>query len=365
MAVRINKKKIGLIMLTSVWVLAGCGTVVLLAAAVKKTDEKQCAGVEINIRGVNNNFFIDKKDVQEIIGRFTGSKLKGKAIQNFDLKSMEKELRKDVWIKNAELYFDNNNVLQTSVEEREPIARIFTAEGNSYYIDTSLAMLPISDKFSARLPVFTGFPSEFRVLSRRDSALMSDIRNISLFIQEDQFLMGIIEQVDITPARTFEMIPKIGNQLILFGGGRSIGQKFSKLKLFYKNIITKTGFGRYNVISLQYENQVVAKVRGKEDVIADSLRTKMLMQMIAETSERLASDSGRVFMLDNERNTDSTMVMRSMQRDEAPETFTGIDFFPKTKSEPVKKSEKGKTIPKAIPPSRKINTNSKITNKKI
>jgi cell division protein FtsQ len=54
-----------------------------------------------------------------------------------------------------QLFFDNNEVLQVVIDEREPIARIFTVAGNSYYIDSSLERLPLSDKMSARLPVFT------------------------------------------------------------------------------------------------------------------------------------------------------------------------------------------------------------------
>jgi cell division protein FtsQ len=180
-------------------------------------------------------------------------------------------------------------------------------------------MLPLSEKFSARIPVFTGFPSDTKVLAKRDSSLLKNIKDMAIHIQQDPFLMGLIDQVDITSQRSFELLPKIGNQLIVFGDASSYDKKFDKLKLFYKNIIVKSGFGRYNLINLQYDNQVVAGIRGKEDVIADSLRTKMLMQLIAEETERMASDSARAFLPDQEKNTDSTIVLQSIQRDETAE----------------------------------------------
>ena len=77
---------------------------------------------------------------------------------------METELEKNVWIKTAELFFDNNEILQVTVQEREPVARVFTPRGTTFYIDNELAMLPLSEKFSARLPVFTNFPSDKKVL---------------------------------------------------------------------------------------------------------------------------------------------------------------------------------------------------------
>jgi len=59
---------------------------------------------------------------------------------------MESLLEKNVWIKDAQLFFDNNGILRVSVTEREPIARVFTREGNSFYIDSSGVQLPLSDK---------------------------------------------------------------------------------------------------------------------------------------------------------------------------------------------------------------------------
>ena len=311
-----NKHIIKSILISAAWIIAGCGTVVLLAAAVHRSKERECAGVNINISGVSNNFFIDKKDVQEIIDHNTGALLKGKAIQNFDLHAIETVLKKNVWIKNAELYFDNNNLLEVVVEEREPVARIFITSGASFYVDSSIMMLPLSEKFSARLPVFTGFPSDARVLSKPDSLLLKQVERISADIVKDPFLMGMIDQVDITAQRSFEMIPKIGNQLILLGDATDLEAKLDKLKVFYKNVIIKTGWGKYSVINLQYKNQVVAKIRGKDDVSEDSLRTKMLLQMIAETTERVTEDSVRASLPETEKNSDSAIIMTSIQRDE-------------------------------------------------
>ncbi len=52
-----------------VWVLLGSGTVVLLIAAITKKNNEHCAKIEIDITGVQNNFFIDKKDVLDILAK--------------------------------------------------------------------------------------------------------------------------------------------------------------------------------------------------------------------------------------------------------------------------------------------------------
>ena len=315
-----NKRRYSVkrVLVTSLWALLGAGSVVLLVAAIRIKDSKFCRGIEINIKGVDNNFFVDETDILNSIKSNEKTNPVGRSIGSFNLKKLETEIEKDTWIKSAELFFDNNEILQVNVKEREPVARIFTATGSTFYIDHELAMLPLSDKFSARLPVFTNFPSDTKVLSKADSSLLGEIRDISLAIQKDSFRMALIEQVDITNQRIFEMIPKIGNQLIVFGNAEDAEEKFNKLQLFYKEVMPNAGWSNYSIINVEYKNQVVAKRRGAEDVTADSLRTLQIMQLIVDRALKQTNDSLQTILQDNERNTvDSSMIQQSIQREES------------------------------------------------
>ncbi len=313
----INKKNIIHFFTALLWIAVGAGCITLLVSAVHSKEAKYCSGVEINITGVSNTFFIDKTDVYNIIKNYGGDSTQKKSLASIDLKKIERALEKDVWIKNAELFFDNNNFLKVTVEEREPIARLFTMTGNTFYIDSSCTILPLSDKFSARLPVFTGFTSDARILSKPDSTLLCNIKNISIKILADSFLMAMIDQVDIAANRTFEMVPKLGKQRILFGEATDVDAKFSKLKLFYKGVITQAGWNRYSVINLQYKNQVVASIRGREDIAADSLRTMELIKFIAEDAAKRSADSSQVFLPETDKRvSDSSLIQQSIERDD-------------------------------------------------
>ncbi len=134
---KISKNKILRLFTGFLWLLAGAACISLFVFAAYKKNAKQCKGVVIDISGVSNNFFIDKNDVYAIIKNYGGDSALKKPIAAVDLQKMEKQLEKEVWIKNAELFFDNNNVLKILIEEREPVARIFTVTGNSFYIDSS------------------------------------------------------------------------------------------------------------------------------------------------------------------------------------------------------------------------------------
>jgi cell division protein FtsQ len=305
-------------LLTSIlWLVVGIATVALLISAVYNKESKHCKGVEITISGVTNNFFIDKNDVYTVIKNNGGDSTQHIALSAINLKLIERELEKDVWVKNAELYFDNNNILKVTVEEREPVARIFSNTGNTFYIDSSCKVLPLSDKFSARLPIFTGLNNNVESLSIADSFLLRDIKNIAVKINADTFLTAMIAQIDIVAKNNFEFIPNVGKQKIFFGDGTEVEAKLNKLKLFYKNVIAQAGWNKYSTINLQYKNQVVASLRGVADVSSDSLQTMQMMQMIVDDAARRSADSSIVFAKDNDKNNgDSSMIEQSVERED-------------------------------------------------
>ncbi|MGG9970349.1 cell division protein FtsQ/DivIB [Ferruginibacter sp. SUN002] len=316
----INKQAIVKWLTLTLWVSVGIGIVILLVAAIQKKDAKHCSQVNIYIKGVSNNAFVDEKDIRTMITTFVGGDPQGKAVSFFNLRAMEGYLKKNIWVKSAELFFDNNQVLQVNVVEREPMARVFTTTGSTFYIDDSVAMLPLSEKFSARLPVFTNFPSDNAVLSKADSNLLRDVLNLSLAIQKDSFAMSMIDQVDITVQRTFLLVPKIGEQMIVFGDASNAEEKLAKMKLFYKDAMTKAGWDYYSEINLQFKDQVVAKRKGAEDIAADSARALQLMQLIAANAEKQSADSMQLMLPDNDPGAfNDDLILQSREREEAEE----------------------------------------------
>ncbi|MEO9003560.1 MAG: hypothetical protein ABI288_02435 [Ginsengibacter sp.] len=299
-----NKYTFRKFLVIAVWILLGSGTVLLLIAAITKKDNEKITGMEVHISGVQNNYFVDKKDVTDILEKVYGKKLNQASMRALDLSAMEKRLEKDQWVKKAEIFFDNNNVLQVNISEREPVARIFTTSGASFYIDSSLTRLPLSDKFSARVPVFTDFPTDMKVLKKQDSLLLNDINVMSEYITANAFWMAQIDQVDITSENTFVLIPKLGNQIIRFGNADNYKEKFNKLLAFYKQVQTKIGWNIYSVIDVQFKNQVVAVKRDAAEIRSDSLRTIQIMKNIIEEAQKNIGDSTKIQLSQPDDNND-------------------------------------------------------------
>lgn len=254
---KLSRKKIWRFIAASLWVGAGVALVVLLIAAMKKRDDKTCAGINIEISDVKNNLFADKNDIAGMLTHMSPA-IKGKPIKEFDLQQMEKTLENNLWIKDAELFFDNNEILHVKVKEREPVARIFTTTGKSFYIDKDWMRLPLSTKFSARVPVFTNCPLDKTKWNAADSVVLNQVQSITDFLVNNSFWMAQIEQVDYTDKKQFELYPKIGEHKIVLGDGDNLDAKFKKLFTFYKEVLAKTGWNTYSVINVQYKGQIVA-----------------------------------------------------------------------------------------------------------
>ena len=267
-------------------VVAGVGAMALLIAAIRIKREKVCKGYVIHIDTMEKgNGFLEKKNVETLLTKNGKETLTGKTTRTIELQDLEARLERHKWIKDAELFFDNNQVLQVKITERKPVARIFTESGNSFYIDSSCERLPLSDRMSARLPVFTGFPSDKALLKPVDKSLLKEIRNVSDYILKHPFWTAQISQVDITERRTFEMIPTIGKHVIEFGDGSNCEQKFDRLFLFYRQVLSKTGMEKYARINVKYEKQVIG-VRNTYLSKMDSIKfVKNIAYLIASSAK--------------------------------------------------------------------------------
>lgn len=273
---KLSRRKIWRLIAASLWVGAGIALIVLLIAAMKKRDDKTCTGINIEISDVKNNLFADKNDIAGMLTHMSPA-IKGKSIKEFDLQQMEKTLEGNVWIKDAELFFDNNEILHVKVREREPMARIFTITGKSFYIDKDWMRLPLSTKFSARVPVFTNCPLDKTKWNAADSILLNQLQSIADFLTNSSFWMAQIEQVDYTDKKQFELYPKIGDHKIILGKGNDLEPKFKKLYTFYKEVLAKTGWSTYSIVNVQYKGQVVATRK-------DSMKSAIIINQTNNTN---------------------------------------------------------------------------------
>ena len=266
------KTTIRKLLFVGLWLCIGGVMLTLLLAAISKKNKGECREYTIALKGTKDNFFIDKKDVEQLLMKAMDGNITGQPVASFNLHKLEQMLEHNTWIDEAELYFDNRDVLHVTVTEKEPVARVFTTSGSSFYIDSLGRKIPLSDKLTARVTVFTGFPDR-KKLSATDSSLLDGVRTMANYISKDPFWTSQVAQIDITPEKNFEMIPVVGNHLVKLGNGDEVDKKFHRLMVFYRQVLRQTGFDKYKVIDVQYRGQVVAsKYAGNPKIDAAQLK---------------------------------------------------------------------------------------------
>lgn len=273
-----------------VWCLLGGGAVALLIAAINHKNSSICGGLAVEINNGAKANFLNKKDVSQILEAGGLNLMQNKKISSIDLQKLENLLRKNSWIRDAQLYFDNNQILKVRIQERAAAARIFTVSGNSYLIDSNGVQLPLAPHNVFHLPVFTGYPEEKFGL-HKDSTLDRQIKDLAVFLDTDPFWSNQIQEVNILSDKNFRMIPLIGNQVIEFGDGTNYENKFQRLFIFYKQVLVKTGFSKYASIKLAFDGQIVATRNGGTMSRADSIQAlKNVLEMI-RLAQKIQSDT--------------------------------------------------------------------------
>jgi cell division protein FtsQ len=275
------------------WTLAGAGTIVLLVAAINKKNAKTCKGYRIEFTGVSGKHFVEKADLTALLTRNGKETPVGKNLREIDLRSREEAIKRNSWVKDAELYFDNNDIMRVNVTEREPVARIFTAQGASFLIDSNGIQMPVLSRVVMQLPVFTSFTGKNWSSSSPDSELENQIRLLGNYVSRHPFWMALLEQINIQPDKTFEMVPAIGRHRILFGDGLEYEKKFHRLFVFYCQILTKTGFDRYGTLDLRFDGLVIGTKTDQRLGKMDSLRAIRGMEELIRSESRLAADTPR------------------------------------------------------------------------
>lgn len=268
---KINKQVIKRVLAIILWLSIGSGITLLLISAVGKEQKDLCKSIIVEY---NDQFAFRMIDEDEII--FTlwpeanNTQPIGKPTSSVDLYSLEKQLERNPWIGNADIYFDQKRNLHLRVEQRNPVARLFTPEGTSFYIDEEYALLPV--KFSAiiSLPVFTNYIPLSNAPNALDTILMKRIVGLSNYIKSDPFWMAQIEQVNINADQSFEVVTQMGDQLIQLGVRNDWSKLFSKLKKLYTRIGEEGNWSKYTEIDLQYKDQAVCIKRETNYKVIDT-----------------------------------------------------------------------------------------------
>ena len=270
--------------------LAGGSLTTLLIAANRKEATHYCQRIDVTIKGSGDKAYISKTDILAQLNKAAHDSIIHKQIEKINVAVLEKSLEKHPWIGDAELYFDTHDMLHVAVSEREPVARVFTTAGTTFYIDSTSQRLPLLPDVNVRVPVVTSFTGA-TVLSKKDSAVVKDATTIAHYITTHPFWNAQIAQIDITPSGTFELLPVVGNHIIRIGHAENLDEKLSNLLIFYKQVLSKTGFDKYAVVDVQYKDQVIGSHERTVSAIDSAQLQRNIQELMKRAKQQAEADS--------------------------------------------------------------------------
>jgi cell division protein FtsQ len=253
------------IVIRVLWSLSAAALIVLFVVSWKAKSQKKLRDIQVELVGESAQaLFMDEISIRAILNE-QGVHV-GLPLEQLNLTELERFIEKKEWVKNAEFFVDNKLVLEAKIEQRIPIARVFTSNGASFYIDNEGSRLPLKQLTVLNLPVFTGFPTDQPKLSKPDSILLKDVLTFAKTIQKDSFFMAQVAQVNIEPNGHFQMVPTLGDHLVLLGTIDKLEDKLNRLFTFYKKVWVGSGINSYQVIDCRFDQQVVALKKGLQPI---------------------------------------------------------------------------------------------------
>jgi len=166
---------------------------------------------------------------------------------DLDLKKLESSVNNQEMIQKADVFVSVDGVLKAVVKQKTPVGRVFD-EAGSFYIDYEGNKMPLSDNYTARVPLLSG---EITVVKKEK------LSEVLRMINEDEFLKKNIIGVQVLPNGSLVMANRNYDFKIDFGRTINIERKFKNYKAFFQKAVSDSTLNKYKRINLKFTKQVV------------------------------------------------------------------------------------------------------------
>ncbi|QLG44393.1 cell division protein FtsQ/DivIB [Costertonia aggregata] len=216
----------------------------LYAFANQRSNHKKISKLNIEFLG-SENLYISHAMVNKLLIQNYGA-LENVPKEKLVLNTIEEVLQANKMVKSAQVYLTVDGKLTSKIVQRRPIGRI---EGNSkFYMDDEGKRMPLSKNHSARVPIITG---------KITGQTLEDAYVILKHINGDDFLRKNVIGIHITEEENYQLKFRTDDFTVNLGGVDGLEEKFNNFKAFYTKAAKDKTLEKYNLVSLEFNNQVV------------------------------------------------------------------------------------------------------------
>ncbi len=234
------------------------GLLCLWVMSINRTSDLFISGIDVTMdHEEGERDLISVKNVKTLIKEELPYEVFHQSISRLDIGTIERMLRADTRIFNAEVFVDAHYNLVVEIEQRRPILRVMNQQNDQFYIDQSGAYVRKVSNKATRVPVVTGY-----VETMKQGADLSKLPRLTKAyeivteLRKDPVLKALIEQIHFEKSKRIVLIPKIGKEKIILDHVDQLEKKLEKLKVFYRHLAITDSWDKYDEIDISYHKLV-------------------------------------------------------------------------------------------------------------
>jgi cell division protein FtsQ len=225
----------------------------------KKDSQRRFQGIEVRVKGIEDVYFVDEKQVLKSIMTEFPMLSAGLSMQEVNLNQIEKMVETQGFVKNAEVFADLKGNIMVEITQHQPMARIVRPLAADGYISTEGVILPTSPTYTSRVMTVEGAFAESLLRQENIAESQADLLQLIRYIHEDEFWSAQITGLDIPRKNDIRLYQQVGRQVIEIGDATDLEEKFKKINLFYEQILPAKGWNAYSRVSVKYKGQIVCE----------------------------------------------------------------------------------------------------------
>ncbi len=235
----------------SVVVLAGYLVYSLAAMTDRHEDTRLCRGMDLHITDSLHFDLIDEEMVLAVLQEHSMDPV-GLPLEEIDPEKIEATLLMHPLVGKVQCYKTGGDMLRINLSSKVPLVRVINNRGQDFYVDSRGEILT-QRSLAVQLPVATGY------IDRQFAA--GELLEVVRVIDRSEFWKAQVEQINVTKDGQIELVPRVGDHLLIIGTADNVESKLDRLMNFYEKGLDNVGWNKYRSISVAYENQVVCKKR--------------------------------------------------------------------------------------------------------
>lgn len=217
----------------------------LFSFASMRNENRKITKIDVKIIDEDTPFLLPTMVNKLLIEKNEHSKTITK--EGLDLKKLEKSVNNHDLIQKSELFVSVDGVLKAVVKQKTPVGRVVQETG-SFYLDYEGNRMPLSENYSARVPL---------VFGKIDAVENEKLSEVLKMIYEDDFLKKNIIGVQVVSSGNLIMQNRNYDYTIDFGKIINIDRKFKNYKAFFQKAVLDSTLNNYKKINLKFTQQVV------------------------------------------------------------------------------------------------------------